>query len=161
MSNLDDSIDGTSGDTGPRLSRSFEFFDKSEEYGTVGQTIATVVGGFFVFVGAAITAFGDAVLGLWIGLIDAFRIGGVAWIFAFTRDPAGYVQESFRIGALGFSMPGWRELGPFLPWVGVLVALGVVFMVTWYLDRRDSDVPGLGVDLFGVGNDEDGEPDDE
>lgn len=145
---------------GPRLDRALNYFDKSERYGNFAKTFMTVVGGMFVFAGAVVASIGSAFTRLITRIVDAFGIGGEAWIFAFTRDPAQFLSESFNTAGWALRNTQFKYLGPFTPWVAVIVAIGVVWMVTEYLDRRDSDVPGLGWDAPVIGNDDDGQPDD-
>jgi hypothetical protein len=144
-------------DDGSRLTSGLRWIDKSESLGSLGKTIATAFGGLVAFFFGGIIAIGDAGIGLLIRLLDAFGMGGEAWIVAFVESPANFLASSFSAGSAAFSREGWQALGPFLPWIAVLVALGVVWMVTTYLDRQDSDVPGLGLDLPFIGNDDEGE----
>lgn len=80
-------------------------------------------------------------------------------VFVFTLDPAGFVSASFERANRALAIDPWAALGPFVACIAVLVELGVVWLVTTYLDRQDSGVPGTGLDLFGVGNDADGQED--
>lgn len=138
----------------PRLERAMSYMSASREYGTLGQTIMTVVGGLFVAAGAMIAAMGSATANLVVTILDAFGIGGREWIFAFTRAPANFIADSFGAAAASMMSGAWSQLGPFLPIVAAATAVGVVWIVSWYLDQRDSDVPGLGIDLPVIGNDE-------
>jgi hypothetical protein len=145
----------------PRLDRAMTYLDEAKTFDTFGGAVITTLSSFVIFVGASLMAFGEASVNVFVSWLDAFGIGGTAWIFAFTRDPAGYIGASFEAGAASMLSGVWAQLGPFLPWVATIVSVGVVFIITWYLDRRDSDVPGAGVDLPFIGNDEDGDPSDE
>lgn len=139
-------------DDGSRLTSGLAWIRESEDLGSLGKTIATAFGGLVAFFFGGIIAIGDAGVGLIIRLLDAFGMGGEAWIVAFVQSPADYIAGAFSSGAASFSREGWQALGPFLPWIAVIVSLGVVWMVTSYLDRQDSDVPGLGLDLPYIGN---------
>lgn len=143
---------GGGGGTSGRFERAMTYLDKSEQFGTLGQTVMTVFGGIIVFIGSAFVMFGDAVVTVWIMFLEAFGIGGQSWIFAFTRDPAGFISASFQQAGTSMQEGAWAELGPFLPWIATIVAIGVVWMVSVYLDKRDSDVPGTGLDIPGIGN---------
>lgn len=152
---------GGSGSDAPRLTNALTYFDKSEEYGTFAQTVMTVLGGMAVFTGALIAGIGQAGADVVVMLLDAFGLGGREIVLSLTRDPAAFLGESFVVGAAGFTDTAFSQLGPFLPWVGGASAIGFFALFAWYLDRQDSDVPGLGIDLPVIGNDEDGEPDDQ
>jgi|GEM_PF-1294431 len=152
----DDDIDAV------EVEDSLSYVDEAQSYGSnFSERVMLILSGAVAFIFGAITAPIEALVNLVVGLIGAFTDGGVAWIGAFTTEPAQYVSESFDAGAEGFSNTAFAELGPFLPWLGVIVSIGVVFIVTWYLDRRDSDVVGLGVDLPVIGNEDDGDVSDE
>lgn len=138
-----------------QLDDGLDYVEESEQLGTFAETVMQVMGAIALTFGAIITAIGDAAGGVVVRLLTAFGVGGESWIYAFTRAPAQYIQESFNIGAQGFSETAFSQLGPFLPWIATIVSIGVVAMVTWYLDRRNSDVPGLGLNLPVIGNDED------
>jgi hypothetical protein len=144
-------------DDGSRLTSGLAWIDESESLGGLGKTITTAFGGLIAFIFGGLIAIGDAGVGLLIRLLDAFGVGGEAWIVAFVESPADFISASFSQGAAAFSQEGWQALGPFLPWIAVIVGLGVVWMVTSYLDRQDSDVPGLGLDLPFIGNDSESE----
>mgnify|MGYP000132653429 CR=1 FL=1 len=156
MSSGDDEIDAV------EVEDSLSYIDEAQGYGSsFGERSMLILSGAVAFIFGAITAPIEALVNLVVGLIGAFTDGGVAWIGAFTTEPAQYISTSFETGAAGFSNTAFSELGPFLPWLGTIVAIGVVFIVTWYLDRRDSDVVGLGVDLPVIGNEDDGDVSDE
>jgi hypothetical protein len=144
-------------DGGSRLDSGIAWIETSRSLGRLGKTIATAFGGMVAFIFGGLIAIGDAGVGLVTRLIDAFGLGGVAWIEAFVNSPAQFIGSGFTQGAAALSNEGWQALGPFLPVITVLVALLVVWMVTSYLDRQDSDVPGLGIDLPFVGNDSESE----
>lgn len=150
-----------SSSSGPRLSGARSYIGFADRFDNFGQAFIATVSGIFIFPGSAVIALGEAVVNLPVMLLDAFGIGGQAWIFAMTRDPAGFVSASFQSAAASMQSGPFAELGPFLPWLAAVVAIGVVFIITWYLDRRDSDVPALGLDLPVIGNDEDGDFTDE
>jgi hypothetical protein len=142
----------SSSDGGSRLSSGIAWIEKSEQLGSLGKTIAQAFGGLIAFIFGGAIAIGDSGIGLIVGLIDAFGVGGEAWIRAFVESPADFLASGFQQGAAALGNEGWQALGPFLPWITVTVALGVVWAVTTYLDRQDSDVPGLGLDLPFIGN---------
>lgn len=140
---------------GSRLDSGLDWIEQSRRLGSFGKTVVTAAGGFVAFIFGGAIAIGDAGVGLIVGLIDAFGMGGQAWIRAFLTDPAGFISASWQQGGVSLRESAFAELGPFLPWIAVVVALGAVWMVTEYLDRQNSDVPGLGIDLPFIGNDED------
>jgi hypothetical protein len=147
-----------SGD-GPRLSQSLEYISVSERLGRFDQTVVQTIGGIFVAIGAAIIAFADSVAQFFVGIFDAFGAGSADWIGAFTSAPANYITSAFESGADSFTNSAFAQLGPFLPIIAVLVSLLVVFAVSYYLDQRNSDVPGTGLNIPFIGNDSDGEED--
>jgi len=151
----------SAGDSEPRLDSARTYFDEAQEYENFGRAFITVLSGILLAIGSGLVAFQEATVNFFVSIIDAFTGGGVAWIQAFTTDPAGFISASFNSAAEQLQTSPWNELGPFLPWIAAIVAIGVVFIITWYLDRRDSDVPGTGVDIPVIGNDEDGDPSDE
>ena len=145
-----------------RLQRARNYIDYAEEnFQNFGQVFLAVIGGFISFLGAGLIAFGEAAVSLYTSIIDAFAQGGADFIAAFTSAPANFIGSSFNSAAARLQQPPWNELGPFLPLLAAIIGIGVVAIVTWYLDRRDSDVPGTGIDLPVVGNDEDGDTTDE
>ena len=150
-----------SGDSEARLSSARTYFEEAQEYESFGRAFVTILSGIILAIGSALVAFTEATVAFITRLVDAFGLGGVAWIEAFTNAPASFIASSFTSAAASLRSGAWSELGPFLPWVAAIVAIGVVGIVTWYLDRRDSDVPGLGLDIPIIGNDEDGDPSDE
>jgi hypothetical protein len=145
----------------PRLEQANTYLDEARTFDTFGDAVITTISGFAIFIGSSLIAFGEATVNVVVSWLDAFGVGGTQWIYALTRDPAGFIGGSFASAELSITSGVWAQLGPFLPWIATAVALGVVGMITWYLDRRDSDVPGTGVDLPFIGNDEDGDPTDE
>jgi hypothetical protein len=145
----------------PRLDQAMTYLDEARTFESFGEAVITMLSSIVIFVGASLMAAGEATVNVFVSWLDAFGVGGTAWIYAFTRDPAGYIGASFEAGEMSMLEGIWSQLGPFLPWVATIVAVGVVFIITWYLDRRDSDVPGAGVDLPFIGNDEDGDVSDE
>ncbi|ELZ84932.1 hypothetical protein C454_02850 [Haloferax gibbonsii ATCC 33959] len=155
------SSSGSGGSSGPRLDGARSYIDFADRFDNFGQAFIATVSGIAVFAGSAVIALGESVVNLPVTLLDAFGIGGEAWVFALTRDPAEFVSASFQSAGDSLLTGPFAELGPFLPWIAAIVAIGVVMILTWYLDRRDSDVPGLGVDLPVIGNDEDGDSTDE
>jgi len=146
-------------DDGPRLQRSLEYVQQSERLGSFGRTTVQTLGGIVLAIGTAFIAFGESITNFVVGIFDAFGTGSADWIAAFTSAPANYIAESFNAGTDSFTNSAFAELGPFLPWIAVLVSLGVVFAVSIYLDQRNSDVPGTGLNLPFIGNDSDGEED--
>ncbi|WP_332898744.1 MULTISPECIES: hypothetical protein [unclassified Haladaptatus] len=144
----------------PRLNKALSYFTTADDrWETFGEAFVGILGGLMLAVGAGFAAGIDAVTGFFTGLIDAFGLGGVTWINAITTAPAGFIGQAFDSAARSIDTGAFAELGPFLPWIATLVSIGVVSIVAWYLDRRDSDVPGLGIDLPFIGNDSDGEED--
>lgn len=145
----------------PRLESARTYFDEAESYENFGRAFITVVSGIMLAIGSMFVAFGESVTNFIVTIFDAFGIGATEWIFAFTRDPANFIGAAFASGAEAMLSAPWAELGPFLPILAALVSIAVVAIVTWYLDRRDSDVPGTGLNVPFIGNDEDGDPEDE
>ncbi|MFW5905302.1 MAG: hypothetical protein ACOCUO_00465 [archaeon] len=133
-----------------------EYIGEASELG-FDRSIVSGIGGIVLAITGGIVIVFEAGFGLIRDLFGAFGSGGVAWIQAFTSDPAGYISESFTVGADAFSTSAFAELGPFLPWVATIVALGVVAMVTFYLGEENEDVPGLGIDLPFIENEEEDE----
>ncbi|QCJ47244.1 hypothetical protein [Haloprofundus sp. MHR1] len=146
----------SSGDE-PRLSSSLTYIRESDRLGGFDDSVVGSAGGLVLAVFGGIIAVSEAAFNLVASLFDAFTEGGTAFISAFTTDPANYISQSFVVGGNSFATSAFAELGPFLPWVAAVVATGVVFIVTEYLDRRNSDVPGLGINIPFVDNDSDGE----
>mgnify|MGYP000654589738 CR=1 FL=1 len=132
-----------------------------EEFPNFGQAFLAIIGGIMTAIGTSIIALGEAAVSFYTSIIDAFAQGGAAFIGAFTSAPADFIGSSFTSAARQLETSPWNELGPFLPLLAALIGIGVVAIVTWYLDRRDSDVPGTGIDIPVIGNDEDGDSTDE
>ena len=151
-----------SGDESIDVDGAIDYAEDAENLGgTFSKRVMALFAGTIAFAFGAIMAPIEAMVELVTGLIGAFGQGGEDWITVMTSGTADFLGASLEQGAAGFSNTAFSELGPFLPWIGVIVAIGVVFIITWYLDRRDSDVVGLGVDLPVIGNDEDGDVSDE
>ena len=151
----------SSSGSGPRLSSARSYITYGASFDSFGKAFIAVLSGILVMVGTGIIAFQEATVNMFVMFLDAFGIGGADWIRALTSAPAKFVGGSF-IGAADAMQNGvWQQLGPFLPWVAAIVAIGVVMLLTWYADRRDSDVIGTGIDLPFVGLDEDGDSTDE
>lgn len=140
-----------------RLGSGIAWIEQSGELGSFAKTFTTAAGGLVAFGFGAIIAMGDAAVGVVTRLFDAFGVGGEAWIYAMLVDPAGFVSASWTSAGASLQDSAFAELGPFLPWIALIVALGFLWGITGYLDRKDSDVPGLGIDLPIIGNDEEGE----
>lgn len=139
------------------LETSEEFLDRAEDSGGFDESFINGISGTTLAIFGGFIAVIEAFTGLVTGLIDAFTSGGAEWIAAFTTEPAQYIGESFAAGREGFTNTAFAELGPFLPWIGTIVALGVVAMVTFYLGQENEDVPGLGINLPFIENEEEDE----
>jgi hypothetical protein len=148
-------------DDAVRLESAKTWIEYGDTFKNFGQAFLATLSGLVGFAGASIIALGESAVAFWVGIVDAFAAGGTAFIGAFTSAPANFLASSFNTAARMLRTGPWAELGPFLPWLAAIVAIGVVFIVTWYLDRRDSDVPGTGIDIPVIGNDEDGDFSDE
>lgn len=142
---------------GSRLGSGIEWIETSKNLGSFAATVTTAAGGMVAFIFGAAIAIGDAGVGLVVTILDAFGVGGVAMVEAFLTDPAGFISRSWVQAGDSLANSAFASLGPFVPWIAAIVVLGFLYGVTEYLDRRDSDVPGLGMDLPFVGNDEEGE----
>lgn len=142
---------------GSRLGAGLAWIEESRSLGSFAKTVTTSLGALVAFGLGSIIAMGDAAVGVVTRLFDAFGVGGEAWIYAMLVDPAGFISESWNQAGASLSNSAFAELGPFLPIIAAISALGFLYIITGYLDRRDSDVPGLGIDLPIIGNDEEGE----
>lgn len=148
--------------SGPEVDDALEYSETVQGFGSsFSQRVMLLLSGFVAFLFGVVMTPIEALVEVFVGLLDAFGIGGRAWILVSTQDTANFLSAALQQGAAGFSNTAFAELGPFLPWVGTIVAIGTVGIITWYLDRRDSDVVGLGVDLPLIGNDDDGDLSDE
>lgn len=148
-------------DDGVRLESAKTWIEYGDSFKNFGQAFLAVVSGLIAFLGGGVIAFGEAAVSLYTGIIDAFAQGSADIIAAFTSAPGNFIAASFNSAAEAMMSGPWQELGPFLPWLAALVGIGVIYIITWYLDRRDSDVPGTGIDMPFIGNDEDGDTTDE
>ena len=142
-----------------RLAGGLTYIREARSIGDFAKVFVYSIGGIVLSIGAGIIAFGESTVNVLVTILDAFGVGGADWIQAFTSAPANFIATSFNVGSLSFQNSAFAQLGPFLPWIAVLVSLGVVWAVTTYLDRQNSDVPGLGIDIPFIGNDSDGEED--
>jgi hypothetical protein len=135
------------------------FISRASEMGTVGQIFVAAFGGIILSGATGLIRIQQGVVDFFGTITGTFATGAADWIQAFTSDPANFLGGSFEFAIQALTSGPWANLGPFAPWVAVIVSLGVVFAITEYLDRRDSDVPGTGLDLPWIGNDADGEED--
>ncbi|AXG06572.1 hypothetical protein DU500_09110 [Haloplanus rubicundus] len=150
-----------SADDGVRLDSAKTWIEYGDSFRNFGQAFLAVGSGITAFVGGSIIALGETAVNFYATIIDAFAQGGGDFIAAFTSAPANFIGSSFNSAAAELQSAPWNELGPFLPLLAAIIGIGVVAVVTWYLDRRDSDVPGTGIDIPIIGNDEDGDFTDE
>lgn len=138
---------------GSRLESGLDWIETSKQLGSFGKTVVTALGGLVAFMFGAVIAIGDAGVGVIVGLLDAFGLGGQDMIGAFLSSPAQFLSDSWASAGDAVQTGAWAEIGPFLPWIAAIVVIGFLWMITSYLDRQDSDVPGLGIDLPFIGND--------
>lgn len=134
------------------LEAGLTWIDKSKQLGSLAATITTALGGLVAFIFGGAIAIGDAGVNLITDLIGAFSTGGADMIGAFLSSPASFLQASWDSASASLQTGGWAALGPFLPWIAAISVIGFIWMITSYLDRQDSDVPGLGLDLPFIGN---------
>lgn len=139
------------------LEAGLTWIDKSKELGSLAATVTTAIGGFIAFMFGGAIAIGDAGVNLITGIIGAFSEGGADMVRAFLSSPAEFLMASWDTASASLSTGGWAALGPFLPWIAGISVIGFVWIITTYLDRQDSDVPGLGIDLPFIGNDSESE----
>jgi hypothetical protein len=148
--------------SGDDIETGLRFINRGAAFGSVGRAVVSVFTGLVLFVGSSVIAFGNAIVDVYVGLLDAIGLAGNSSIRAFFIEPLTLVTGSFNRGEAALGTEPWSFLGPFLPFIGVGVVLGVLWMTLSFLDARNSDVVGLGVDLPDIvaGNDEDGNPDE-
>jgi hypothetical protein len=149
-----------SGD-GPRLSSALTYINRADELGGFGQVFVAAIGGTVLAFFSIIIGIGESLAGFVTSLVDAQAESAVALIFGFFRAPGRALQDVWNVAATSLGLSPWNTLGPFVIVVFAGSVLTVVGLVTWYLDRRDSDFVGTGTDLPIIGNDEDGDPSDE
>lgn len=143
-----------------RLDNALAYFDTSQDYGDVGGNLVRVLSGFVLFVGTALVAIGEAVTNFFVGgIIDPISASVAELIFGWLRAPGRYMQQLWNQAADALNLPMWAAIGPFQPIIGTIVVLAVLWMFAEFLDRRDSDIPGTGLDVPFLGNDSDGEED--
>lgn len=146
--------------SGPRLDNAMSYFNASVRYGDVGGNLVRAISGIVLFIGAAFVAVGEAVTNFFVGgIIDPISESVAELIFGWLRAPGRYMQQLWNQAAEALNLPMWQALGPFQPIIGAAVVLTVLWMFAVYLDRRDSDIPGTGLDVPFLGNDSDGEED--
>jgi hypothetical protein len=146
-----------SGDDGARLSSGLSYIDTSRDYGGFAQTFVYSLGGVVAFGFSAVIAIGEAIANIFVSIADAFGVALPAWVTAFLRRPAEFVGGSFLQAELALGSAPWEQLGPFLPFIAVAVALGVVVLFGEVADRRDWDVPGVDVPGIGFAEGDEGE----
>lgn len=146
-----------SSDDGVRLESGKKWIEFGRDIGGFAGAFVFGLSGALAAVWGAAIALLEAGVNVPISILDAFAIGLPEWVFAFTRDPAQFLGGSFQIAAAQLQQAPWNTLGPFIPWLAAISAIGVVGIITWYLDRQESDVPGSGLDVPFVGNDEEDE----
>jgi hypothetical protein len=138
-----------------RLDRSLEYIETAQEYGGFGENFVAGLSGLVLAGFSMIVGLGEAVAALFVGLTDATRISAVALIYAVFRAPARFLQDAWNTAAIQLGLSPWNTLGPFVVILAGGTVIGTVGLFSWYLDRRDSDFLGTGINVPWVGNDAD------
>jgi len=146
-----------SGDDGARLDSGLSYIRTSKDLGGVAYTFVYGVGGILAFAFGTVIAIGEAIANIFVQIADAFGVALPAWVTALLRRPAEFVGASFSQAGAALQTAPWTQLGPFLPFVAVVVALGVVIIFGEVADRRDWDVPGVDVPGIGFAEGDEGE----
>lgn len=136
---------------GSRLDAGLAWIDEAEGMSVAGS----ITKGFSAMVLASVgllIAIWDAGAGVITRMLDAFGVGGESIIIAFLESPASFLADSFSQASTALGTGQWAALGPFVPWLAGASVIGFFWMITSYLDRQDSDVPGTGIDLPFIGN---------
>jgi len=143
-----------------RLRDSLQYINKSQEIGGFGQNFVAGLSGLVLFVFTALTGIGEAVANLFIAPTDATSAGIVALIGATLEAPARFLQSAWNTAAVQLGLSPWNTLGPFVVIVAVMVVLGALLLISWYLDRTDRDFLG-GMDVPWLDRDTGGDLEDE
>jgi hypothetical protein len=138
-----------------RLDRSLEYINTAREIGGFGQNFVAGISGLVLAAFTMITGIGEAIAALFVGLTDATRLSAVALVYAIFRAPARFLQDSWNTAAIQLGLSPWNTLGPFVVVIAGGTVIATVGLFSWYLDRRDSDFLGTGLDVPWVGNDAD------
>jgi hypothetical protein len=138
-----------------RLDRSLQYINKAQEIGGFGQNFIAGISGLVLAFFTMITGIGESVAALLVGLTDATRISAVALVYAIFRAPARFLQDAWNTAAVQLGVGPWKQLGPFVAILAAATALAVLYMFAWYLDQRDSDFVGTGLDVPWLGNEAD------
>ncbi|MFC7096056.1 hypothetical protein [Halobaculum marinum] len=129
--------------------------------GTFGAVLLQTISGVVFFVGTAITALGQSIVFAVTNPLSQLGIGSGDIISSVTSSPADFVDSLFDTAAQTAQTGPWAQLGIFLPVAGSVVMVMTLGVVLWWMNRRDSDLPGLGVDLPLIGESTETEAEDD
>jgi len=138
-----------------RLDDALTYIDEAESQGGFGEVFINGLGGLVLAFFSIIIGIGEALAGLVTGNVDALTESSIALTFGFLRAPGRALQDVWNVAATSLGFEPWNTLGPFVIMVFAASVLGTIGMVSWYLDRRDSDFIGTGTNVPVVGNDAD------
>ncbi|MFC7070570.1 hypothetical protein ACFQL9_13030 [Halobaculum lipolyticum] len=129
--------------------------------GTFGAVVIQTLAGIVFFVGTAVTAMGQAIVFAVTNPLEMLGIGSGDIIASITSAPAEFLTGLFGTAGETASQGVWRQLGIFLPVAGAVVMVLTLAVVLWWMNRRDSDLPALGVDLPVIGESTETEAEDD
>jgi hypothetical protein len=144
-----------------RLSSGLTYINAADRLGGFGQAFVSGLGGLVLAIFSIVIGIGESLGAFVTTLVDAQAGSAAALIYGFFRAPGRALQDVWNIAATSLGLDPWNTLGPFVIVIFVGVVILAVSIVTWYLDRRDSDFVGTGTNVPIIGNDEDGDPSDE
>jgi hypothetical protein len=138
-----------------RLDDALTYIDEAETQGGFGEVFVNGLGGLVLAFFSIIIGIGEALAGFVTGNVDALTESSIALTFGFLRAPGRALQDVWNAAATSVGFEPWNTLGPFVIMVFAASVLGTIGMLSWYLDRRDSDFLGTGTNVPVVGNDAD------
>jgi len=138
-----------------RLDDALTYIDEAESQGGFGEVFVSGAGGLVLAFFSIIIGIGEALAAFVTGNVDAITESSIALTYGFLRAPGRALQDVWNIAATMLGLDPWKTLGPFVIMVFAAVVLGTVGMLSWYLDRRDSDFIGTGTNVPLIGNDAD------
>lgn len=135
-----------------------EFLDDAE-----GETLAGLsergIGGVVLAISTAVVAVITGIVNVSLLPLEALGIGSADIVEVFTSVPAVNLGEVIGFSATSLTRGAWDFFGPFAALVFAAILLAMLWLLLEFLDRRNSDLPGTGINLPGIGNDSDGKED--
>lgn len=138
-----------------RLDGALTYINQADKLGGFGPSFVAGLGGLVLAFFSILIGIGESLAALLTGNIDALRDSSIALTYGFLRAPGRALQDVWNVAATSLGLSPWNTLGPFVIMVFAASVLGTIGMLAWFLDRRDSDFLGTGINAPVVGNDAD------